>query len=52
MNKKVVSLALAISLLGGFLAACEGGTGGGGTGGSPSPGASPAETSPSPASSP
>lgn len=50
MNKKVVGLALALSLLGGFLTACEGGgTGGGGT--SPSPGSSPAE-SPSPATSP
>lgn len=52
MNKKVVGLALALSLLGGFLTACEGGGGGTGGGGtSPSPGSSPAE-SPSPATSP
>lgn len=50
MNKKVVSLALVFSLLGGFLVACEQDTGGGTDGTSPSPGA-PAE-SPSPTTSP
>ncbi len=53
MNKKLVSFALALSLLGGFLAACEGGGGGAGGGGgtSPSPETSPAE-SPTPATTP
>ena len=50
MKKKVVGLALALSLLGGFLGACDQGGGGGtGTEGGTSP--SPAE-SPSPATSP
>ena len=50
MKKKVVGLALALSLLGGLLGACDQGGGGGtGTEGGTSP--SPAE-SPSPATSP
>ena len=51
MKKKVVGLALALSLLGGLLGACDQGGGGGGTGTEGGTSPSPAE-SPSPATSP